>query len=46
MGTFLLVGKGKLTAQDIPRILQAQDRSANSGPTAPASGLYLVNVEY
>jgi tRNA pseudouridine38-40 synthase len=46
VGTFLLVGKGKLAAEDIPRILGARDRSANPGPTAPASGLYLVSVEY
>ena len=46
VGTFLLVGRGKLTTEDIPRILGARHRSANPGPTAPASGLYLVNVEY
>lgn len=46
VGTFLLVGKGSLKPGDIPRILQARERSANPGATAPASGLYLVNVEY
>jgi tRNA pseudouridine38-40 synthase len=45
VGTFLLVGKGTLTPDDFHRILAARDRSA-AGPTAPASGLYLVNVEY
>jgi tRNA pseudouridine38-40 synthase len=45
VGTFLLAGKGTLTMEDIQRILAARDRSA-AGPTAPASGLYLVNVEY
>jgi tRNA pseudouridine38-40 synthase len=45
VGTFLLVGKGSLTSEDFTRILAACDRSA-AGPTAPASGLYLVNVEY
>lgn len=45
-GTFLLVGKGTLRPDDIPRILRAQNRSANPGATAPASGLYLMNVEY
>jgi tRNA U38,U39,U40 pseudouridine synthase TruA len=29
----------------VKRILEARDRSA-AGPTAPASGLYLVSVEY
>jgi tRNA pseudouridine38-40 synthase len=45
VGTFLLVGKGTLTSQDFADILAARDRSA-AGATAPASGLYLVNVEY
>jgi tRNA pseudouridine38-40 synthase len=45
VGTFLLVGKGTLTAEDVVRILAARDRSA-AGPTAPATGLYLVAVEY
>jgi tRNA pseudouridine38-40 synthase len=45
VGTFILVGKGTLQANDITRILEARNRSA-AGPTAPASGLYLVNVEY
>lgn len=46
VGTFLLVGKGTLKPCDIPRILAARNRSANPGATAPASGLYLVGVEY
>ena len=46
VGTFLLVGKGSLQAGDLARILQARNRSANPGATAPASGLYLVGVEY
>ena len=45
IGTFLLVGKGTLSLDDVTRILEAKDRSA-AGATAPASGLYLVNVEY
>lgn len=45
VGTFLQVGKGSLQADDIPSILAATNRSA-AGPTAPASGLYLVSVEY
>ena len=45
VGTFLLVGKGTLKPSDISRILQARGRSA-AGATAPASGLYLVNVDY
>ena len=45
VGTFLMTGKGNLTAADLQSILQRRDRSA-AAATAPASGLYLVNVEY
>jgi len=45
VGTFVLVGKGTVTTGDLQRILGSQDRSA-AGPTAPACGLYLVEVEY
>jgi len=45
VGTFILVGKGTLRVEDVTRILGARNRSA-AGATAPASGLYLVNVEY
>jgi tRNA pseudouridine38-40 synthase len=45
VGTFLQVGKGTLKPGEIQRILDARDRSA-AGATAPASGLYLVKVEY
>jgi tRNA pseudouridine38-40 synthase len=45
VGTFILVGKGTLKPDDVTRILLARDRSA-AGATAPANGLYLVNVEY
>lgn len=45
VGTFVLVGKGTLAPSDITRILQARSRSA-AGATAPASGLFLVSVEY
>jgi tRNA pseudouridine38-40 synthase len=45
IGTFILVGKGTLRVEDVTRILGAGNRSA-AGATAPASGLYLVNVEY
>jgi tRNA pseudouridine38-40 synthase len=45
VGTFLLVGKGTISRQNLCRILDARERTA-AGPTAPASGLYLVEVEY
>jgi tRNA pseudouridine38-40 synthase len=45
VGTFVLVGKGTLKAEDVATILEARNRSA-AGATAPAVGLYLVSVEY
>ena len=45
VGTFILVGKGTLKVGDIVRILEACNRTA-AGATAPARGLFLVNVEY
>ena len=45
VGTFLLVGKGTVTLADFRRVLEARERTA-AGPTAPASGLYLADVEY
>ena len=45
VGTLILVGRGTLQVEDIVRILEARSRSA-AGATAPASGLFLVNVEY
>ncbi len=45
VGTFLMIGKGSLNAGDMLRILEARNRSA-AAATAPASGLFLVSVEY
>jgi tRNA pseudouridine38-40 synthase len=45
VGTFILVGRGTLQGDDVRRILEARNRSA-AGATAPATGLYLVEVEY
>jgi tRNA pseudouridine38-40 synthase len=45
VGTFILVGKKTLQGDDVTRILEERNRSA-AGATVPASGLYLVNVEY
>jgi tRNA pseudouridine38-40 synthase len=45
VGTFLLVGRKTLKVEDITKILDARNRSA-AGATAPASGLFLVEVEY
>src|SRR2546429_731167 len=45
VGTFLLVGKGTVSLEDLRRILDARERTA-AGATAPGTGLYLVEVEY
>jgi tRNA pseudouridine38-40 synthase len=45
VGTFLLVGKGSFQSDSISGIIQSRRRS-EAGPTAPASGLFLVKVEY
>lgn len=45
IGTFLLIGKGTLDAPGLRRVLELKQRSA-AGSTAPASGLYLIGVEY
>lgn len=45
VGTFILLGKAAINPKDLAIILEARKRSA-AGATAPASGLYLVGVEY
>ena len=45
VGTLRLVGDGKWTRDDLKAALEAKDRRAG-GSTAPACGLYLVEVRY
>jgi tRNA pseudouridine38-40 synthase len=45
VGSLVLVGEGKWSAQDLARVLAARDRAA-CGPVAPPDGLYLVRVDY
>ena len=45
VGTFAEAGAGRISAHAIPKIIAASNRSA-AGPTAPASGLFLVEVAY
>ena len=44
-GTVLYAAEGKLTAEDIPRILDSGDRTL-AGPTVPPGGLYLTKLWY
>lgn len=45
VGSLVLVGEGKWSADDLSRALDARDRTA-CGPVAPPEGLYLVKVDY
>jgi tRNA pseudouridine38-40 synthase len=45
VGTFVEAAASRISVDTIPGILAARNRSA-AGPTAPASGLFLVEVEY
>ncbi len=45
VGTFVEAGRGQIDAAAIPQILAARNRAA-AGPTAPARGLFLVEVMY
>jgi tRNA pseudouridine38-40 synthase len=45
VGTFVEAGAHRISPDAIPTILAARNRNA-AGPTAPASGLFLVEVEY
>jgi tRNA pseudouridine38-40 synthase len=45
VGSLVLVGEGKWSADDLSRALAARDRTA-CGPVAPPEGLYLVRVDY
>lgn len=44
-GTVLYAAEGKLTPEDIPRILDSGDRTL-AGPTVPAGGLYMTKLWY
>lgn len=45
VGTVLMVGTGKLSVEGFREVLAARDRR-KAGPTAPATGLCLVEVQY
>lgn len=45
LGTLVEVGLGKISAQDIQKILRSKDRS-RAGATAPPQGLFLLGVTY
>jgi tRNA pseudouridine38-40 synthase len=45
VGTLVDVGRGKLSPEDLPKLIAMRDRS-KSGTTMPAQGLCLESVEY
>lgn len=45
VGSLVLVGEGKWSADDLAKALAARDRTA-CGPVAPPDGLYLMKVDY
>jgi tRNA pseudouridine38-40 synthase len=45
IGVLIEIGRGNRRPRDVERILEARDRRA-AGPTAPAAGLFLTEVEY
>jgi tRNA pseudouridine38-40 synthase len=45
VGSLVMVGEGKWTAEDLQRALEARDRTA-CGQVAPPDGLYLMKVDY
>lgn len=44
-GTLVLAGQHKLNAEDVPVIIASRDRS-KAGPTLPAQGLFLAQIDY
>lgn len=44
-GTLIYVGMGKIPANQIPEIIESRDRT-KAGKTAPAQGLYLMEIYY
>jgi tRNA pseudouridine38-40 synthase len=44
-GTLIYVGMGKIAASEIPQIIESLDRT-RAGKTAPAEGLYLMEIYY
>lgn len=45
VGTCVYAAEGKLSPTDLPRIMEARDRTA-AGPTAPPGGLYMSDLWY
>ena len=45
VGTLLEVGRGRLTVDDVRRIIEKKDR-CSAGESVPGNALFLVDIEY
>ena len=45
VGTLIEVGTGKTSLEEFKKIIESKDRK-NAGPSAPAQGLFLTEVNY
>jgi tRNA pseudouridine38-40 synthase len=45
VGTLIDIGKGKMNIEEFKAVLDSKDRR-NAGPSVPAKGLYLTNIQY
>jgi len=45
VGTLVEVGRGRLSVEDVRRIIEAKDR-CRAGESVPAKGLFLVGIQY
>lgn len=45
VGTLVELGRGKITLEDLPKILEAKDRTV-ACMTAPPQGLFLISIDY
>lgn len=45
VGTLVEVGRGRISIEDLRRIIEAKDR-CQAGESVPAKGLFLVNIKY
>lgn len=46
VGVLVDVGLGKISATDVPKLLEAKDRTANKSSLAPPGGLTLWSIQY
>ncbi|HEX5322732.1 MAG TPA: tRNA pseudouridine(38-40) synthase TruA [Capsulimonadaceae bacterium] len=46
VGALVTVGRGEMTIEELTAVSQAEDRTSNPCPTAPAHGLCLLRVDY